>query len=83
MAKQLIPLGAGTNPNGSRAVPFLPLKNQRPDPVRHSISTSKPVFLGKKPVAREACVCNGRWVSPAGLILKLFAFYLAAEFRRP
>ena len=42
MAKQLIPLGAGTNPNGSRVVPFLPLKNQRPDPVRHSTSTPNP-----------------------------------------
>ena len=31
----------------------------------------------------KACVCNGRCVSLAELILKLFAFYLAAEFRRP
>jgi len=28
--------------NGSRSVPFLPLKNQRPDPVRHSTSTPNP-----------------------------------------
>ncbi len=43
---RLIPLGAATNPNGSRNgsrwVTFLPLKNQRPDPVRHSTSTPNP-----------------------------------------
>ena len=31
--------------NGSRSVPFLPLKNQRPDPVRHSTSTPNPKAL--------------------------------------